>query len=364
MAGASLAPGQLLSNLSGMFSFGSTCVGLSIGSSSIKLAELRKMGKGWKLVHFGIYQLPDEAIVNREIVNHVAVVESIKTLVGQISLKNRAVCTSISGSSLIIKRMALDVPNLRDLQDQVFWEAEQYLPFDASEVVMDYHLLSRGKSNHTDVILVAVKSSVLDSYISCVEDSGLRPKIVDVDFFALQNAFEINYPSSSSGAVAIVDLGASSTKFLVVQGGVPIFTKDSAVGGRNLTFEIQRHLNLSYLDAETLKTSGQNGSMPQEVMDLVQVMNENMAVEIKKAIDFYNASSIGGPIEYLLLAGGCARTPGLSKVVEEVGGLPTQIINPFNAISCDPKIFTQDYLAAIGPVAAVPIGLALRAAYK
>jgi type IV pilus assembly protein PilM len=349
-----------------MFSIGggTTCVGLSIGSSSIKLAELRKKGSGWKLVHFGIYQLPDEAIVNREIVNHVAIVSSIKTLVGQIKLKNRSVCTALSGSSLIIKRMALDVPNIRELQDQVFWEAEQYLPFDVSEVVMDFHMLSRGKSNNTDVLLVAVKRAVLDSYISAIEDAGLRAKIVDVDFFALQNAFELNYTPNPASAVALVDIGAEATKVVVVQGGVPTFTKDAAVGGRNLTAEIQRHLGLPYLDAETLKVSGQNGSMPQEVMDLMQVMNENIAVEIKKAIDFYNASSIGAPIEYILLAGGCARTPGLSKVIEEMLGLPTQVINPFNSITYDPLIFTQEYLASIGPIAAIPIGLALRAGAK
>jgi type IV pilus assembly protein PilM len=366
MAGASPASGRLLSNLSEMLSFGggSTCVGLSIGSSSIKLAELRKKGKGWKLVHFGVYQLPDEAIVNREIVNHVAIVSSIKTLVGQIKLKNKAVCTSLSGTSVIIKRMSLDVPNPKELQEQVFWEAEQYLPFDVSEVVMDYHMLSRGKNNSTDVMLVAVKQSVLESYISSIEDAGLKAKVVDLDFFALQNAFELNYNPNPASAVALVDLGASATKFMVVQGGVPIFTKDSAVGGRNLTSEIQRHLSLAYVDAESLKVSGQNGSMPQEVMDLMQVMNENIAVEIKKAIDFYNASSIGAPIEYLLLAGGCARTPGLSKTIEEMAGVPTQVINPFNSISYDPNIFTQEYLASIGPIAAIPIGLALRAGMK
>jgi type IV pilus assembly protein PilM len=351
-----------LSSLTARLSLGgSTAVGLSIGSSAIKVAELRKHGKGWRLVHFGVYQLPEDAIVNREIVNHVAVVESLKTLVGQIKLQNKSICTAISSTSLIIKRMSLEVPNMRELQDQVFWEAEQYLPFDVSEVVMDYHMLSRAKDSKTDVLLVAVKRAVLDSYVACVEDAGLKAKIVDVDYFALQNLFEVNYSPSPSSAVALVDLGASALKFVAVHKGVPVFTKDSAVGGRNLTSEIQRNLGLSYLDAESLKSSGQNGSMPQEVMDLIQVMNENLGLEIKKAVDFYNASSVGAPLEYILLAGGCAKLPGLSKTIEELVGLPTQIINPFNAIGYDPSIFSQEYLGAIGPIAAIPIGLALRA---
>jgi type IV pilus assembly protein PilM len=212
--------------------------------------------------------------------------------------------------------------------------------------------------------LVAVKKAVLDTYMGCVEDSGLKPKIVDVDFFALQNLYEANYPSNPSEAVAIVDIGASALKIVVVQAGVPVFTKDSAVGGRNLTAEIQKNLNLSYPDAEALKVGAQGSGTPQEVSDLLHIMSENFAMEIKRAIDFYNASSVGAPVAYILLAGGSAKLSNLPKVVEEVVGLPAQIINPFNVISYDPSVFTQEYLTAIAPIAAVPIGLALRAGSK
>lgn len=340
---------------------GGTTVGLSIGSSSIKLVELKKAGKVWKLLHFGIVQLPEDVIVNREIVNAVAVVENIKTLLSQLKLKSRHVCTSLSGTSLIIKRMNLEVPNLKELQDQVFWEAEQYLPFNVAEVVMDYQLLSRSKDNKTDVILVAVKKTTLESYMQVIQEAGLKPKIVDVDFFALQNLYEANYPANASEAVAIVDIGASAMKLVVVHAGIPVFTKDASVGGRNLTAEIQKNLNLSYADAETLKMGGQGETMPQEVMELMHVMSENFAGEIKRAVDFYNASSTGAPVSYVLLAGGSAKIPNLSKVVEEQTGLPTQLVNPFNAISYDPAVFTQEYIAAIAPLAAIPIGLAIRA---
>jgi type IV pilus assembly protein PilM len=289
------------------------------------------------------------------------VVDSIKTLTGQLKLKSKGVCTAISGTSMIIKRMTLEVPNLRELQEQVFWEAEQYIPFDVSEVVMDYQMLSRSKDNKTDVLLVAVKRGVLDSYMSCIEDAGLKPKIVDVDFFALQNLFEANYPVNPAEAVAIVDIGAASMKLVIVTAGVPVFTKDSSIGGRNLTAEIQKHLSLTYADAETLKVGGHEGGLPQEVSDLIHVMNENLANEIKRALDFYNASSSGAPVSYVLLAGGSAKLQSLSKAVEDILQLPTQIINPFNAISYDPAVFTQEYVSAIAPIASVPIGLALRA---
>ena len=339
-----------------------THVGISVGSSSIKVIELKKMGKLWKLIHFGMIQLPEDAVVNREIVNPVAVTENIKVLMNQVKLLNKNVCTSLSGTSLIVKRMTVTSKNDKDLQDQVFWEAEQYLPFDVSEVVMDYQVLSKLNEKEVDVIFVAVKKSVLDSYMNCISDAGLKPKIVDLDFFALQNLVEANYPVSTSEAIAAVDLGASAMKVVIMSGGVPVYTKDAVMGGRNLTAEIQKNLNLSFLDAEALKISGgASGVVPQEVSELMQNMAENLAMEIKKTIEFYRASSVGPPVSSVLLTGGTAGLPGFSKMVEETVSLPCQLINPFNAISYDPSVFTPDYLNSIAPLASIPIGLALRA---
>ncbi len=340
---------------------GPTCVGLSIGTSSVKLVELKKSGKSWKLLHFGIVQLPEDAVVNREIINSVAVVDAIKSLLAQIKLKNKMVCTSLSGTSLIMKRMMLDVPNIKELQEQVFWEAEQYLPFDISEVVMDFQVLSRSKDKQTDVMFVAVKTSVLDMYMGCVQDAGLKAKIVDVDFFALQNAYEANYVPSPQESVALVDIGASALKITVAHAGIPVYTKDSSMGGKNLTAEIQKHLGLGYTDAEALKSSGQAEGVPQEISELTHIMCENFATEIKRSIDFYNASSSGAPVSSVLISGGSAKMADLSRVVEEATGLPCQVLNPFNSIAYDPAVFTQEYISAIAPVAAIPIGLAIRA---
>lgn len=342
----------------------STTVGVSIGTSSVKIVELKKSGKSWKLLHFGVVQLPEDAIVNREILNPIAVTESIKTLINQLKLKSKIVCTSLSGTSVIIKRMTVEAPRKSELQEQVFWEAEQYLPFDISEVVMDFHMLSRAKDSKTDVILVAAKSSVLDSYTGVIEDAGLQAKIVDTDFFALHTAFEANYPQSNTEAIAIVDIGASALKVVVVHANVPVFTKESALGGRNLTAEIQKHLNLSFNDAEALKTGGQGAALPQEVMDLMAIMNDNFATEIKRALDFYAASASGAPVSQVLLSGGSSKVPGLPKTVEDAIHLPTQLINPFGSVTYDPAVFTPDYVQTIAPVAAIPIGLAIRGAAK
>ncbi len=344
-----------------MFSFGGeAAIGLSIGSSAIKLVELKRVRKSWKLVHFGSIQLPEDSIVNREIVNGVAVAEGLRTLVNQLRMQKKSICAGLAGNSVIIKRMMIDVPNARELQDTVFWEAEQYLPFDVSEVVMDYETLNRSETGQTDVLLVAVKKTFLDSYASIIEEAALKPKIMDVEFFALQNLFEASYPTSKNEAVCIVDIGAASLKMIVIHGGVPVFTKDSALGGKNLTQEIQKHLNLSFSDAEALKVGGRGGGTPQEVSDLMQIMAENFAAEIKRGIDFYNASSASAPVSFILLTGGASRIGDLSRIVQEGVGVGVQILNPFQAITYDPAVFTQDYVASIAAVAAVPLGLAIR----
>lgn len=347
------------------FSFRSapqTAVGLSIGTSSIKIVELRKDLKIWNLVHFGFVQLPENVVVNREIVNAVAITDSIKKLIDQIHLKNKSVCFSLSGDFVMVKKIKLEITDLKDLEDQVYWEAEQYLPFDISEVTLDYEVLCKSKNNQSDIMIVAVKKSVLEIYMDCIFKSGLTPKIVDIDFFALQNIFESVYSSSPELPSLVIDIGAASMKAVVVENGVPIFIKDSKIGGNHLTAKIQNQLNLSYFDAEILKiTGGEKGAFPKEVSDLIEIGSQSICLEIKKIMDSYYASSSGPLVSGVLLAGGGSRLMGLSKAVEKTLNLPVQTMNPFNFISYDPAVFTDDYITNISSIASVPIGLALRA---
>lgn len=338
-----------------------TQIGVSIGTSSVKIAELKKTGKtGFSLVHFGIAQLPDEAINNREIANHMAVVEAVKGLVQQLKLKGRTCVTSLSGASVIVKRLLLEPVAAKELNDAILWEAEQYIPFDINDVAYDYQVLNKnGPEGKMEIMLVASKKAIVESYQAVLKDAGLNANIVDIDAFALQSAFEVNYPPEAPSA--LVDIGAASLKITICAGGQPIFTRDSAIGGKALTAEIQKHLNVSYNEAELLKIDGNSqGQVPQEVSDLMHVMAENFAAEIKRSMDFYAASNTGAPVTTLLMAGGSCRLPNLPKMVEDACGLPVQMLNPFNAVSYDSKIFTDDYINAVGSMAAVPIGLAVR----
>lgn len=343
---------------------GVSSVGLSIGTSSIKLVEIKKTGKTWKLLNAAIASLAEDAIVNREILNAVSVSESIREVLSKLKIKNKNVCTSLSGTSVIIKRLSVDVPKKSELEAQVFWEAEQYLPFDPSDVVMDYHVLSRAKDGKTDVMLVAAKRSILDAYMHSVEDAGLKAKIVDTDYFALETVFEANYPTQPQEAVALVDIGSSSIKMVVVHDGVPIYTKDSSIGGNNLTTEIQKHLGVTYRDAEALKTGNSSKGLPQEVVDLMNIMAENFATEIKRANDFYSAQGSGAPLTQILVTGGSSKIPGLTKSIEDICRLPCQLLNPFHSITYDPSRFTPESIAVLAPHLAIPIGLAIRGASK
>ncbi|MEW6056511.1 MAG: type IV pilus assembly protein PilM [Bdellovibrionota bacterium] len=341
-----------------------TQIGVSIGSSSVKIAELKKSGKSYSLEHFGVAQLQDEAISNREIINHMAVVDSVRGLVDQLKIKGRSVITSLSGAFVIVKKILLEQTSMKELGDAILWEAEQYVPFDINEVVYDYQLLNKnGPEGKMEIMLVACKRATIESYQAVLKDAGLTTSTIDVDLFALQNAFEFNYSPDST--VALVDIGASSLKLVICSGGQPTFTRDTAIGGRALTAEIQKHLNLSYQEAELLKIDGNaEGQVPQEVADLIHVTCENFAAEIKRSLDFYAASNVGAPVSMVLLAGGCSKLPNLTGIVQATSGIATQLINPFTKISYDAKIFNQDYIDAISGMAAIPVGLALRGFLK
>lgn len=344
-----------------MFFGSSNQIGVSIGSSSIKVAELKKSRNGYELTHFGMAPLPEGVIINREIMNPGLVVDVLRGLVSQLKIKGKDIVTSLSGAGVIIKRISLDPVPAKELEDALLWEAEQYIPFDINEVIFDYHVVNKSNAEgKMDVLLVAAKKQMVESYFAVLKEAGLQVKTCNVDVLAIQDVYERNY-SDSENTVALADIGAVSTKFSICQAGAPAFTRDSAVGGRDLTTEIQRHLNISFEEAEILKVDGSgHGQVPQEVNDLIRVACENIAAEIKRSIDFYVASHHGAPLSYLLLAGGGSRLPELGKIVEDAIGIPVQILNPFQSVGYDESIFTTDYLNNVSAIAAIPMGLALR----
>ncbi len=337
-------------------------VGLDIGSSAIKLVEAEKKRSGWVVHNFTSVMLPEDSIIDGEIVNHAAVVEAIKNLVRESSINTKQVCTSVAGSSVIIKHITIPKTGPKELEDQVYWEAEQYIPFDMQEISLDFDVVQEDMGDgKMDILLVAAKKDFIEKRLATVRECGLQPNVLDVDVLALANVFWENYEMTPDNAVILVDVGASLTKINIVSHNTTLFTRDVAVGGKNLTQEVQNKLGISFQEAEVLKVDAcSTGQIPEEVLPLVTAISENIALEIRRSLDFYAASPVQLPVTGVFLCGGASRIPGLVNMLAEILGLPIEYLNPFNKVACSGRQFNEEFLTAISSSAAVPVGLALR----
>jgi type IV pilus assembly protein PilM len=340
-------------------------VGLDIGSHSIKFVELKHHKGGYELKNFGLSQLPPEAIVDGVIMDSAIVVESIRNLISHLKLKNSNVCTSVSGHSLIIKKIQLPLMTEAELEEQIQWEAEQYIPFEIDDVNIDFQILGPLPDEETqmEVLLVAVKKDIINDYAAVITEAGLAAQVVDVDAFAMENIFEINYPEHLDSTVVLIDIGAGIMNINVLKNGVSTFTRDITIGGSNFTEEIQKDLGVSYEEAEILKLGGRSErAEPSDVLEVLRLTSENLVLEVQRSLDFFSATSAEEEIHHIFLSGGACRVPGLAMAIEERVAVPVEVLNPFRGIQYPEKLFDPDYLEAMGPVAAVAAGLALRRA--
>jgi type IV pilus assembly protein PilM len=337
-------------------------IGLDIGSSAIKLVEAEKKRSGWVVRNFTSLALPEDTIVDGEIVNHAAVVEAIKSILKEASTRSKMVATSVAGSSVIIKHISIPKTAPKEIEDQVYWEAEQYIPFDMKEISLDFEVVQEDMGDgKMDILLVAAKKDFIEKRLAAVRECGLTPMVLDIDVLALANVFWENYEMTPDNAVILVDVGASLTKINIVSSTTTIFTRDVAVGGKNLTQEIQNKLGISFQEAEVLKIDAcSTGQIPEEVLPLVNAISENISLEIRRSLDFYAASPIQLPVTAVFLCGGASRIPGLSNMLSEILGLPIEYLNPFAKVAFSGRQFSEEFLTAISSSAAVPLGLALR----
>ncbi|RZA07990.1 MAG: type IV pilus assembly protein PilM [Proteobacteria bacterium] len=337
-------------------------IGLDIGSSTIKLVEAEKKRGGWVVKSFTSVTLPEDTIVDGEIVNHAAVVEAIRSVIKESGAGSKLVATSVAGSSVIIKHINIPHTAPKELEDQVYWEAEQYIPFDMKDISLDFEVVQEDAGEgKMDILLVAAKKDFIEKRLAAIRECGLNPEVLDIDVLALANVFWENYEMTPDNAVVLVDIGASLTKINIVSDTTTIFTRDVAIGGKNLTQEIQNRLGISFQEAEVLKIDAcSTGQIPEEVLPLVQQISENVSLEIRRSLDFYAASPVQLPVTAVFLCGGASRIPGLANMLSEMLGLPIEYLNPFNKVACSGKQFNEEFLSAISSSAAVPLGLALR----
>jgi len=340
-------------------------LGLDIGSSSIKLVHLKEGRRGYTLLAWGEAPLPPEAVVDNQLMNSSAIVEAIRQLVAQQRVKVKDVAIGVRGHSVIIKRISMPVMSQEDLDESIQWEAEQYIPFDVKDVHIDTQILTPqgDAAGQMDVLLVAAKKDMINDFTAVCAEAGLTATVVDVDAFAVQNAFEANYPQAPGQPVVLINVGAAVTNINIVSNGLAIFTRDITVGGNAFTEEIQKQLNISAEEAEALKVGGHGETdavVPQEVERVIQGVADQMGGEIQRSLDFHAATAPDIHPTRVYLSGGTARIPALFKVIEQRAGVPVEILNPFKNIEVDNRKFDPAVIMNAAPAAAVAVGLALR----
>ena len=345
-----------------MFGMGGakTIVGLDIGSSSIKAVELKKSRGEVELVHIGLEPLASDIVVDSMIVDSGSVSSAITKIFNENNIKSKAVATSVSGHSVIVKRIPMATMDDSELAASISTEAAQHIPFDIADVNVDYQILSEDSGPQMDVLLVAVKKDKILNYTNVLSLAGKTPAVVDIDAFALQNCYEYNYQPHHDTTVALLNLGASVMNINIVKGTTPLFTRDVSVGGNQYTDSLQKELDLSFDDAESLKLGNKVGTVSEDAkMPILQQVTEIIVLEIQKTFDFFRATAAGEHIERIYLAGGSAKVPGLMEALRQEFSLPVEMLNPFQRIQAATGVAT-DLIDRNAGQLAIAVGLALR----
>jgi type IV pilus assembly protein PilM len=346
-----------------LFSRKRDVVGLDIGSSSIKLVELKEGKTGYRLQSLALSHLPPEAIVDGALMDSVTIIDAIKDAMGQAKTKSKNVVTSVSGHSVIVKKITLPFMTEAELEESIQWESERYIPFDINDVNIDFQILGSDAENpeSMDVILVAAKKEIINDYVSVIMEAGLTPIIIDVDAFALENTLAINYDLEKSEPVAIANVGASITSISILKNNVSAFTRDIFKGGNQVTEEIQRQLHIDFDEAERIKVGSKvDGASQPVIQKVLKEASESLAVEIGNSIDFFQSSTTYEKISRLYLSGGGSKIKDFDILLQQQMGIPAEVINPFKKIEFSEKSFDMEYMREIGPAMAVGVGLASR----
>ena len=339
-------------------------VGLDIGSSAVKAIELKPVGKGFRVGAIGVEPVPPDSIVDGAIIDSGAVADAVRRLFSNKQFKAKDVAASLSGNSVIVKKITLPTMSEQELSESIYWEAEQYIPFDIQDVNLDYEIIDAGTGADSqgtmDVLLVAAKKDKIADYTNVITTAGRTPVIVDVDAFALQNAYEANYGFEPTSVVVLLNAGASAININILAGSQSVFTRDVSMGGNAFTEAVQKELNLPFDTAEELK-KGQDveGVTFDDARPVLKAMTDNVLLEVEKTFDFFKATASNDHIDRIVLSGGASRVEGFTEALRERFDTPVERFDPFRQVTFDVKKLGVSP-EEMAPLAAVAVGLALR----
>lgn len=339
-------------------------LGIDISSAAVKLLELSKQGERFRVESFAVDPLPPDAVVDKNIANVEAIGRVIKSVVKKSGTRLKHAAVAVSGSAVITKVITMPASlSEQELEDQIESEADQYIPYPLEEVSLDFEVLGPNPQNPemNNILLAASRRENVDNRVAALELAGLRAAVVDVEAYALENAFSLieqQLPHQTSDkAVAIADVGATNTAFNVIHQGRIVYTREQGFGGKQLTEEIQRRYGLSYEEAGLAKKQG--GLPDSYVSEVLEPFKNAMVQQIGRSLQFFLSSSSHREVGALVLAGGCASISGIARLVEQKIGLPTVVANPFAQMSLAPRVNAQD-LRLEAPAMMIACGLAMR----
>lgn len=347
-----------------MFFQSKKLIGLDIGTANIKMAEVDFSKKGSTLVNFAIMPTPSRAINAGEISDPAAISDALKVLISNLKSKRKSIAVGLWGTSVISKRIVIPQMDEKLVSGQIRWEAEQYIPFDINEVNIDFKILKSFQTSpeNMDILLVAARQDVAFLYQDIVQSSGLKCGVIDVSGFALANCFLNNWGSQKGQTVALLNVGAAITNFVVIENGEVIFCRDIPVGGLTYTNEISKAMGISLEEAEAMKISACTGqAAPEDVTRIIASAHEGLAEEVQSSLDFFVNTTPGLPVQQCLITGGASRTTGLINSLSQHTKMGFQIFDPFRNVKVNDRIMTHDYTAEIRDFASVALGLGMRA---
>ena len=338
--------------------------GLDVGSSSVKVVELDGKASNLSLVNLGFENLPDDSVIDGQIMELNSVSEVIQSVCTDHRIKSNQVVTGVSGHSVIIKNIVLPPMSIEELEESIDWHAEEHIPYDLSDVSLDYHVTSEDEDS-TNVMIAACKKERLDNIKQAIQLSGKSPIVIDVDTFALQNCYELNYQPDESQVVTLLNIGASTMNVNIVQGTRSLFTRDITVGGSQFTDILQKSLGYSFDQAEAVKRGVAEAMEDVDEKAIEPLMNnvtEMVTMEIQKTFDFYRATAEDDElsVDKILISGGGSKLVGLAEDLASRLEVPVEVLDPFRQIKVDTRKFDPDYLSEIMPEMAVAVGLAIR----
>lgn len=341
---------------------GKNLVGVDIGSTSIKVCELKQGRKGLSLVKLGYAPLAPQVIVDGQVMDASAVSEALQRIFKDSKINRKEVAISVSGQAAIIRKISVPLMTTEELNEQIQWEAEQHIPFDIKDVQIDHQVLRRNSDEgQMDVLLVAAKRDQIEDYAQLVRAAKLRPTVCDIDAFSVQNLFEFTRGLDPTQTVALINVGASLSSLNVISGGISQFSREIANGGNLITEEIQRTLNVPQEQAEAYKCGdSEDGIVPEQVVEILEGACDAIAAEIQRSLDFFMATGGEAEISRIFITGGSAGLPPLAQAIEQRSRIPVETWLPTDGLDLGGKHVSQDILSRHALQLSVALGLSLR----